>query len=67
MLQPSVGVLKLSRKAHIFLQAVTTVTAAYLSALVAISTPPMISVPTIAFIGGFGSAIVTYLSTNGTS
>ena len=59
------GVLKLSRKAHIALQALTTVSAAYLSALVAISTPPMVSVPTIAFIGGVGSALVTYLSTNG--
>jgi hypothetical protein len=60
-----VGVLKLSRKAHIFLQAVTTITAAYLSALVAVYVPPMISVPTIALIGGAGSALVTYLSTNG--
>jgi hypothetical protein len=60
-----VGVLKLSRKAHIFLQAVTTITAAYLSAVVAVYAPPMISVPTIALIGGAGSALVTYLSTNG--
>jgi hypothetical protein len=60
-----VGILKLSRKAHIALQALTTVVASYVSAIVAISTPPMISVPTIAFIGGVGSLAVTYLSTNG--
>ncbi len=57
--------LKLSRKAHIFLQAATTITAAYLSALVAVYTPPAIAAPSILFIGGVGSALVTYLSTNG--
>jgi hypothetical protein len=60
-----VGVLKLSRKAHVALQALTTVSAAYLSALVAIYAPVVIAVPTIAFIGGVGSAAVTLLSTNG--
>jgi hypothetical protein len=51
----------------VFLQAVTTIAAAYASALVAIYTAPYIAVPTIAAIGGLASATVTLLSTNGSS
>ncbi len=60
-----VGVLKLSRKAHILIQALTTLVASYLSALVALNEPPMLAVPTIALIGGVGSVVVTFFSTNG--
>jgi hypothetical protein len=57
--------LKLSRKAHILVQALTTAAAAYTSALIAIYAPPVIAVPSIGLVGAVASAVVTYLSTNG--